>query len=140
VVQATIGGQTVNMQQNAVNEGAEWGGGTLHAALLEFPRGIGVGAITKITLDTQFEGDNWDVNQVMVQAAVVPNTSGCTASELTLVNRSAPSTPLLSDGHPGLVRMLGGCRADVRLGDRGGTDRAAGDARHRPLPQRRHHR
>lgn len=108
VVQTKIGGRTFNLQQNAVNQGAEWGTASLHAALLTFPGGIPVSSISKITLNTQLSGDNWDVDAVMVQAAVVPDSSGCNTTGDVLVDRPVPSSPLLPDGSPGLVRMVGG--------------------------------
>ncbi|HVN50682.1 MAG TPA: hypothetical protein VMT43_04580, partial [Acidimicrobiales bacterium] len=108
VVDATVNGHTVHIQQNSVNQGAEWGGGSLHAALLSFPAGIPVSAITKVTIDTNLSGDNWDVLDVTVQAGVVPDTTGCGAHSAQLVDANAPNSPLLSDGHKGLVRMVGG--------------------------------
>jgi hypothetical protein len=106
IVQVNMDGNIQNFQQDKVNQGAEWGGGTLHAALLQFPHGIPVSAITKVTIHTELSGDNWDVGAVLVQAAVVPD-NGCSNSA-TLVHRVTPAKPLLSDGHPGIVRMAGG--------------------------------
>ena len=112
VVQVNLDGQILNLQENAVNQGAEWATGSLHSVLLQFPPNIGVGAVTQITLDTQFSGgtfsDNWDVTGVTVQADVVPDTSGCGVSSAKLLDLDASHFHTLSDGHQGLVRMVGG--------------------------------
>jgi hypothetical protein len=91
IVQADVGGQTVTLQQNAVNEGAEWANNSLHEVQLQFPPGIPVSDITQVTLNTQFgggvSGDNWDVAGVEIQAHVQkPGINTCPVASPTLLN------------------------------------------------------
>jgi hypothetical protein len=110
IVQADVGGHTITMQQNDVNEGAEWANDSFHAVYLDFPPGIPVSDITQITINTQFSsglfGDNWDVSGVMIQADVISSTSSCAVTSVTLLN--VTGTTRLTDGSTGLVRMVGG--------------------------------
>jgi hypothetical protein len=56
-----------------INQGAHWNNGETHTVPLTIPPGLAAGAIVGLTLHTQFGGgvfgDNWKVNQVILQAA-----------------------------------------------------------------------
>jgi hypothetical protein len=96
------------ISSNGLNEGAEWGDHTEHAALLQFPHGMELGQLKSILLNTQFGGglfgDNWNVNEVIVRAAVGPQPK-CAPTSAQLV--AASNLTKLSDGSQGLVRMTG---------------------------------
>ena len=55
-----------------INQGAHWNNGETHSVALPLPPGLAAGAITGLTLQTQFGGgiggDNWNVNQVTLNA------------------------------------------------------------------------
>jgi hypothetical protein len=97
---------------DGINQGAEWGNNTEHAVLLQFPHGIEASQLTSIELSTNFggglSGDNWNVNGVIVKAALGPPPA-CPPTSATLV--SDTSTTRLSDGSQGLIRMTGSTHA-----------------------------
>ncbi len=100
------GGQSVITQ--GINEGTEWGNNTGHAVLLGFPHGLEAGSLTSITLSTHFggglSGDNWNVNGVIVKAALGPPPA-CQPTSATLAADSTATT--LADGSKGIVRFTG---------------------------------
>lgn len=57
-----------------INKSKRWGNGELHFALLPLPAGTKAGDLQGFTLRTHFtggiDGDNWNVNQVVLQGAV----------------------------------------------------------------------
>jgi len=110
-----------------INQGADWGNNSLHAALLRVPPGITLGELAKLTISTHFEGaDNWDIAAVRVRAAVAcPVARGRQCTErpgpvkcpylrqhaggpgqpFPLVD--AVGTTTLADGSIGLARLTG---------------------------------
>ncbi len=67
------GGQSVSYPD--VNQGQHWNNGEVHTITLDVPAGTKLGAIGGLRLATHFtggfDGDNWNVNEVRLQALTV---------------------------------------------------------------------
>lgn len=66
-------GRTVTIHN--INAGRGWGNNEFHTANLNLPQGVKGGDITNLTLHTNFNGgDNWNVNRLVLMAAVTAGT------------------------------------------------------------------
>jgi hypothetical protein len=117
IFNVTIGNQTVNLQENSINEGAEWATDSLHAVNLAIPRGLSISDVHKITLNTQFGGvfpDTWDIQGVVLQADIAPPNS-CSVKPEILVNPDNEHATAQDDGFLALARMKGGAPVNFPL-------------------------
>ncbi len=112
-----VGGVSTTLQQNSLNQGAEWATDSLHEVNLAIPAGLSINDVTDIKLNTQFGGpfpDTWDVQGVILQADVQPPDS-CTAPPQLFVNPANETTSTQDDGHPAIARMKGGASQTFAL-------------------------
>jgi hypothetical protein len=63
-------GRTIPIRN--INSGRGWGNNEFHTANLNLPPGIRGGDIASLTIHTNFNGDNWNVNRLVLMAAVTP--------------------------------------------------------------------
>ena len=64
------GGRTITAHN--INAGRGWGNNEFHTANLNLPPGIRGADIASLTIHTNFNGDNWNVNRLVLMAAVTP--------------------------------------------------------------------
>jgi hypothetical protein len=63
-------GRTIPIRN--INSGRGWGNNEFHTANLNLPPGIRGSDIASLTIHTNFNGDNWNVNRLVLMAAVTP--------------------------------------------------------------------
>lgn len=104
----TKGMKSIDYQDFGLNEGAEWGNGTLHAVLLNFPSGVTLDNITQLKLSGDLPNDTWDVTGIRLLASVSPvSGSGCSSEGPAEVLDIPQGKTVLSDGSKGLTRFVG---------------------------------
>jgi hypothetical protein len=102
----TKGMKSIDWTDDDLNEGADWGNDTLHAALLDFPRGVTLDNITQLKLSGNLPNDTWDVTGIRLLAAVSAVPETCSSQGPAEVLDITGKT-VLADNTKGLTRFVG---------------------------------